>query len=247
VKITISPTNRPPRTSDVELGQRTIGRADDCDIVITDQRVSARHARLDVSPTGCWVTDLGSTNGTFVNGDRVVGTVWADAAAEVRVGNVVVRLAATSPTEPVPVIDHAATPPVTPAASYRVSDAGPVAGHDVRMDGQQVAGRDLHYHEGWTLKSRMRRSAKNLIRLGCLLFLAGMGLFGYFVISYNTQLFDAFEDASLESGPPELLSPMPWLPAGAGSAFLGIVLVVAGLLVPRDKVMTPPRDGSRSR
>ena len=49
-----------------------IGRSDECDIVIDSKHVSRRHARIFSSSDGQWyVEDLGSSNGTFVNGERV--------------------------------------------------------------------------------------------------------------------------------------------------------------------------------
>ena len=51
-----------------------LGRGDDADILIPDPSVSARHARLINGSQGFEVEDLGSTNGTFVGGRRVVRT-----------------------------------------------------------------------------------------------------------------------------------------------------------------------------
>lgn len=49
-----------------------IGRSNKCDIVIDSKHVSRRHARIFSNSDGQWfVEDLGSSNGTFVNGDRV--------------------------------------------------------------------------------------------------------------------------------------------------------------------------------
>ena len=49
-----------------------IGRSDECDIVIDSKHVSRHHARIFISSEGQWyVEDLGSSNGTFVNGERV--------------------------------------------------------------------------------------------------------------------------------------------------------------------------------
>jgi hypothetical protein len=49
----------------------TIGRGLDNDIVLEDTRVSRHHAQLRYKTRRFWVTDLGSTNGTFINGERV--------------------------------------------------------------------------------------------------------------------------------------------------------------------------------
>jgi pSer/pThr/pTyr-binding forkhead associated (FHA) protein len=51
------------------------GRNPECDLVLTDGSPSRRHAQLSVRPDGVWVEDLGSTNGTFVNGREVVEPV----------------------------------------------------------------------------------------------------------------------------------------------------------------------------
>jgi hypothetical protein len=50
----------------------TIGRAAQNDVAIDgDEFASARHARVEPRRDGVWVHDLGSTNGTFVNGVRI--------------------------------------------------------------------------------------------------------------------------------------------------------------------------------
>lgn len=48
-----------------------IGRAGDCDVTLSDVTVSKYHARINLDELGWFVEDLGSTNGTFVNGKRV--------------------------------------------------------------------------------------------------------------------------------------------------------------------------------
>jgi hypothetical protein len=49
----------------------TIGRQSDCSIVVVDPNVSRRHAELRPTPDGVLAVDLGSTNGTLVNGARI--------------------------------------------------------------------------------------------------------------------------------------------------------------------------------
>nr|MCU0636220.1 FHA domain-containing protein [Gemmatimonadaceae bacterium] len=48
-----------------------IGREAACDLPIADPEVSRRHAELSADPDGLRVRDLGSRNGTFVNGVQV--------------------------------------------------------------------------------------------------------------------------------------------------------------------------------
>lgn len=49
----------------------TVGRGEDCDIQLDTPRASRHHARIFLDDTGSWVEDLGSTNGTFLNGEPV--------------------------------------------------------------------------------------------------------------------------------------------------------------------------------
>jgi diguanylate cyclase (GGDEF)-like protein len=49
----------------------TIGRDPDSDIVVGDVQASWHHARLERREGAVWVVDLGSTNGTLVNGERI--------------------------------------------------------------------------------------------------------------------------------------------------------------------------------
>jgi FHA domain len=57
---------------DLDSVQLTIGRGRQNDIAIsTDEYASARHARFEPRQDGVWVQDLGSTNGTFLNGARL--------------------------------------------------------------------------------------------------------------------------------------------------------------------------------
>jgi hypothetical protein len=57
-----------------------------------DDYASARHARIDPDADRIWVEDLGSTNGTFVNGERVTGRRALERGDVVRVGQTELRL-----------------------------------------------------------------------------------------------------------------------------------------------------------
>src|SRR5205823_1846941 len=55
---------------EVGPGPTTIGRGADCDVSVPDNSVSRRHARIEFHNGRFRITDLGSTNGTFVNHTR---------------------------------------------------------------------------------------------------------------------------------------------------------------------------------
>ena len=59
-------------------GRVCIGRAADCELVVDDEFVSAHHCELRQMDDGCFVFDLGSSNGVFVNGARVFGQALVD-------------------------------------------------------------------------------------------------------------------------------------------------------------------------
>jgi len=51
--------------------QMVIGRQQDCEISIPSEEISRRHASVKPTPDGLMVEDMGSSNGTFINGKRV--------------------------------------------------------------------------------------------------------------------------------------------------------------------------------
>jgi hypothetical protein len=60
------------RDFELNSAQLTIGRGGQNDIAIrSDEYASARHARFEPRQDGVWVQDLGSTNGTYLNGARL--------------------------------------------------------------------------------------------------------------------------------------------------------------------------------
>lgn len=80
--------------STVDLGADpvTIGRADDSTVVLTDDYVSTRHARL-VPGDGKWLLeDLGSTNGTYLDRQRVTEPTPVPLGVPIRIGKTVMEL-----------------------------------------------------------------------------------------------------------------------------------------------------------
>jgi pSer/pThr/pTyr-binding forkhead associated (FHA) protein len=70
----------------------TVGRGGGCSVVLDDSFVSQVHARLYLSD-GRWVVeDLDSTNGTWVNADRVAGSRVLSVGDHLAMGSIVMEL-----------------------------------------------------------------------------------------------------------------------------------------------------------
>ena len=54
----------------------TLGRAPDCDIVLPERQISRYHVRIEWDADGYVLRDLGSKNGTLVNGEKVRGQLY---------------------------------------------------------------------------------------------------------------------------------------------------------------------------
>jgi pSer/pThr/pTyr-binding forkhead associated (FHA) protein len=98
------------------VGAITVGRSSECDVCIPTDEISRHHAKLQVVPDGVMVEDLGSANGTFVNDQRVHGSVLMKAGDELRLDTV--RFMLVSPT-------MEAQPP---AATSKAPEPAPAAG-----------------------------------------------------------------------------------------------------------------------
>ena len=95
-----------------------IGSGPDCDIVVDRPAVSKRHCRLSQTPRGCFLEDLGSTNGTFLNGRRVVSRPAVCRSDQVRLGRSILM----------------PWPPEIPPSTARLIRIGAASDNDVVLD-----------------------------------------------------------------------------------------------------------------
>lgn len=70
----------------------TVGRAPECEIRLDDTYASQQHARLYAKNEHWFVEDLGSTNGTFVNDQKLAAPAMLQPGDKVRVGQTVMEL-----------------------------------------------------------------------------------------------------------------------------------------------------------
>src|SRR4051812_8664943 len=79
-------------------GEYVIGRRSDCQIFVPDMRVSRQHARLFKDGEGWTLEDLGSNNGTYINGARVEGQASLHHEDEITIANNRIRVEAREAT-----------------------------------------------------------------------------------------------------------------------------------------------------
>ena len=80
-----------PRTVRLSASM-TIGRAPECELRIEDTYASQQHARLFAKNNSWFVEDLGSTNGTFVNDQKLAAPAMLQPGDKVRVGQTIMEL-----------------------------------------------------------------------------------------------------------------------------------------------------------
>jgi pSer/pThr/pTyr-binding forkhead associated (FHA) protein len=80
-----------PRTVKLSASM-TVGRAPECELRLDDTYASQQHARLFARNNSWFVEDLGSTNGTFVNEQKLAAPAMLQPGDKVRVGQTIVEL-----------------------------------------------------------------------------------------------------------------------------------------------------------
>jgi len=90
-KLVVASGKSAGRTISIKRNKLLVGRAEECDVRPLSEEVSRRHCAVIVGPADAWVEDLGSRNGTFVNGQRVPQAVAGPGDA-IRIGSSELRV-----------------------------------------------------------------------------------------------------------------------------------------------------------
>jgi serine/threonine protein kinase len=91
-EITVSDGDAEVARKTVPPGEYVIGREPGCDLCVDLETVSGRHAKLILRGEGALVEDLGSDSGTFVGGNRVVGTATIQPGEQIQIGSAALQL-----------------------------------------------------------------------------------------------------------------------------------------------------------
>lgn len=87
------------REIELREGDIVLGRSSECGVLLDSETVSRKHARVSVREGSVFIEDLGSRNGTFVNGKQVVEQVQIKAGDSVQFGDVRFELFQAQPAE----------------------------------------------------------------------------------------------------------------------------------------------------
>jgi pSer/pThr/pTyr-binding forkhead associated (FHA) protein len=71
-----------------------IGRSSDLDMVLVEDMVSRRHAKISSTDAEVYIQDMGSTNGTFVNGEKIAGRALLQEGDRILVGTSIIKVVA---------------------------------------------------------------------------------------------------------------------------------------------------------
>lgn len=115
MRLTVYFPEESPTTHEFVGHRLAVGRLSDNDVQLDEGSVSSRHAEIVVDEGAAVLRDLGSTNGTFLNGEQVVGEASLREGDEIYFGSV-----RTVFMEPVAVMAD--------APAYAMAESAPAAG-----------------------------------------------------------------------------------------------------------------------
>ena len=88
MRVRLQSPETPAADYDLDGPEIVIGRALNASIVIPDSRVSRQHVRIVQRDGGWWVEDLGTRNGTLLNGEKMAGAARLIAGDRLGIGGV---------------------------------------------------------------------------------------------------------------------------------------------------------------
>lgn len=99
-------------------GEYTVGRSQQCDVTVDHETVSRQHARLYVEEHRAFIEDLGSSNGTFINGKPIQGRTPLAHKDRLHLGKALIEVELPTPPSEAPtmmITDQPAPAPAPPA------------------------------------------------------------------------------------------------------------------------------------
>jgi len=153
------------RTYELKNGTTTVGRVSDNAFEIAEASVSSHHAEITLRGNDVVIKDLGSTNGTFINGEKIEEGVLKPGQI-LRLGMIEMRLETG---------DAAAAAAAAPAASKKTLEQTRVIPQGIKLDELEGA-RPLAFDKNTGFERKSNRGTKIFIALAVIVGLLLVGL-----------------------------------------------------------------------
>ena len=127
------------RTHDLNVDKTTIGRVEDNTFQIADPSVSSHHCEIVLRGTDVVIHDLGSTNGSFINGEKVSESVLRPGQT-LKLGQIELQLVPEGAPIPAP-------KPAAPAAGAPAPSAPTPSPQRQKMDSTMIVPRGVNLNE----------------------------------------------------------------------------------------------------
>jgi hypothetical protein len=196
----------------------TVGRQADCDGVLDDPTVSRYHAMIEQYNDGMTLRDLGSSNGTQLNGTRVSGTVPLRVGDHISFGSVDARVEMTT-------------------AGSRAADfhVGSQSAEQINMVGRDQINYIRAERESFLADiAASKTKGRRLVTLGFVGLLVGFGLFAYGVISFIQAIPNIDIDTPPSQAPTPLGPDVGAVPLGVigfALVMIGVFTLIAGIVL----------------
>jgi len=171
------------RTFDLNVDRTTVGRVEENTFQIADSSVSSRHAEILLRGSEVLVRDLNSTNGSFINGEKITEAVLKPGQT-LRFGQVELKIddgqPVSAPPPPAPV--SASAPAPAPAAPKKSVDATMVIPRGVSLnDLEQSGGRPVGFDTNTAFSKKTNKVNMWFIIIGVIVFVVIVAFIFYLI------------------------------------------------------------------
>jgi hypothetical protein len=216
LSLLVTTTNLAGRRISLDGGTTTIGRQEQCAGHLDDPTVSRRHAVIEQDPYGMVLRDLGSSNGTSVNGVRVFDAVRLQPGDRVAFGDVET------------VVERPSN-----SGGLHVGSQG--AGQINNVEGNQFIQHVRAERESFLADiAGTKTKARRLVTLGFLALFLGFAMFAYGIVSFILGVQEVTIDTPQSAVPPLFGPDLGGVPLGVygfGLALVGSFTLIAGIVL----------------
>ena len=171
------------RTHELNVDKTTIGRVEDNTFQLADPSVSSHHCEVLLRGSDVVIKDLNSTNGTFINGEKITESVLKPGQT-VRMGQIEIQLLTEGMTPSAPAAAPPAPVPAPAAAPARKSvDSTMVLPRGVSLDELAQGARPAGFDTTSKAFSKKKNQTNRLFIIGAIVIFVVIAIVAIFVIN----------------------------------------------------------------